>query len=512
MPTLRNSVTGTHEIAIIGKSKKHHGISGESRADGAGVVGISVDGEGVSGFSRSGPGVVGQSDESTGVRGLSKAAHAVEGLSGTGGGVLGTSDSGIGVAGRSHTSFGVAGESDAQSGVRGTSRSGRGVEGWSESAYGVSGDSTSSAGVRGTSVEGRGVEGWSSRSEGVFGTCERGVGVRGVAGRSRFVGTVGVEVNTAVIHAGALARQVAMARADAGDESKLVDEATHAPTGALGTTREVGPVAALAAPAAAQPLLAHAVSPPAGAAVVIDRPPIDLIVDNNAGIGVAGEHLGGGIGVRATSRDGMGVAAYSVGHEAVHAETRSPGTAAVAAYNLNPHGTGAALYARKEGSRGHAGFFDGKVWIGGELAVGGDILLANADGAEDFDVVDTAAATPGTVMVIGDRGVLRPSGEAYDKAVVGIVSGAGSFRPALILDRQGPADDRAPIALFGKACCKVTADNGPIAVGDLLTTSPTPGHAMRASDPMRAFGSVIGKALAPLSHGNGLIPILIALQ
>jgi hypothetical protein len=35
---------------------------------------------------------------------------------------------------------------------------------------------------------------------------------------------------------------------------------------------------------------------------------------------------------------------------------------------------------------------------------------------------------------------------------------------------------------------------------------------MKASDPARSFGTVIGKALQPLGRGQGLIPILIALQ
>jgi hypothetical protein len=51
-----------------------------------------------------------------------------------------------------------------------------------------------------------------------------------------------------------------------------------------------------------------------------------------------------------------------------------------------------------------------------------------------------------------------------------------------------------------------------IEVGDLLTTSPTPGCAMKVIDPLKAFGAVIGKALRPLERGEGLIPILIALQ
>jgi rRNA processing protein Krr1/Pno1 len=60
--------------------------------------------------------------------------------------------------------------------------------------------------------------------------------------------------------------------------------------------------------------------------------------------------------------------------------------------------------------------------------------------------------------------------------------------------------------------CKVDARHGSIEVGDLLTTSDTPGHAMKATDSLKAFGSVIGKALRPLKEGQALIPILIALQ
>jgi hypothetical protein len=74
-------------------------------------------------------------------------------------------------------------------------------------------------------------------------------------------------------------------------------------------------------------------------------------------------------------------------------------------------------------------------------------------------------------------------------------------------DRAG-----AVVSLVGKTYCKVDASSDPIDVGDLLTASSTPGHAMKASDPARAFGAVLGKALRPLATGTGLIPILVALQ
>jgi hypothetical protein len=59
----------------------------------------------------------------------------------------------------------------------------------------------------------------------------------------------------------------------------------------------------------------------------------------------------------------------------------------------------------------------------------GDIILRNADCAEDFDVDDDTRAEHGTVLVIGVDGRLRPSELAYDRKVVGVVSGAGQCRP-----------------------------------------------------------------------------------
>jgi hypothetical protein len=142
----------------------------------------------------------------------------------------------------------------------------------------------------------------------------------------------------------------------------------------------------------------------------------------------------------------------------------------------------------------------------------GDVILGNADCAEDFTISGAAKIEPGTVMVLDDQGGLRESLTPYDKRVAGVISGAGSFKPALILDRQESEMNRAPLALLGKVFCKVDASYGKIEIGDLLTTSPTLGHAMRVSEPGKAFGSVIGKALSPLGSGQALVPILVALQ
>ena len=145
--------------------------------------------------------------------------------------------------------------------------------------------------------------------------------------------------------------------------------------------------------------------------------------------------------------------------------------------------------------------------------VTGDILLSGADCAEHFDTVDHVAAEPGTVMILDDVGGLRVGDSDYDRRVVGVVSGAGTFRPAVVLDNRlgGDGDGRVPIALVGKVYCRVDGTRAPIGVGDLLTTSQTPGHAMKAEDPGRAFGAVLGKALAPCNDRR-LIPVLVTLQ
>ena len=68
----------------------------------------------------------------------------------------------------------------------------------------------------------------------------------------------------------------------------------------------------------------------------------------------------------------------------------------------------------------------------------------------------------------------------------------------------------APVALTGTVDVKVDAGFGAIAVGDLLTTSPTAGHAMRTDDPQP--GTVLGKALESLDAGTGTIRVLVMLR
>jgi hypothetical protein len=142
----------------------------------------------------------------------------------------------------------------------------------------------------------------------------------------------------------------------------------------------------------------------------------------------------------------------------------------------------------------------------------GDVKTFGADCAEDFAIDPSDQLEPGTVVVVDEDELLRASTRPYDRRVVGILSGAGGMGPGLILGRDPRVCDRLPLTLTGKAWCKVDAAYGSIALGDPLTTSFTPGHAMIASDSSQALGAVIGKALRPWSDGAGLVPVLVALQ
>jgi hypothetical protein len=213
----------------------------------------------------------------------------------------------------------------------------------------------------------------------------------------------------------------------------------------------------------------------------------------------------GGIGVSGNSDSGVGVKGESQTNNGVLGITHSPTVAAVSAVNRNG---GIGLFS----AGGIAGRFDGKVEITGDLTMlnGADIRLA--DFSEDFDVSGQEELDPGTVVVLDYEGSVQKSRTAYDKKVAGVISGAGDFRPAITLDRKTSQGNRLPIALMGKVYCKVDAKYSAVDVGDLLTTSPTPGHAMKADDSLRALGTLIGKALRRLDAGQGLIPILVALQ
>lgn len=126
------------------------------------------------------------------------------------------------------------------------------------------------------------------------------------------------------------------------------------------------------------------------------------------------------------------------------------------------------------------------------------------DMAELFETSE--AVEPGDVLIIGSQpGKLQKSERTYEKSIVGVVSGA----PAILFEgsqlQMAPDEGslknphKPPVALVGRVPVKVTLENGPIKVGDYLTTSSKAGYAMRATEP----GSTIGIALESFGFKEG---------
>jgi hypothetical protein len=93
-----------------------------------------------------------------------------------------------------------------------------------------------------------------------------------------------------------------------------------------------------------------------------------------------------------------------------------------------------------------------------------------------------------------------------------VVSGANGLLTGTILGNLPGHEDAPPIALSGRVWVDCDASNGAIEPGDLLTTSDTPGHAMKVADYSRAQGAVIGKAMTRLETGRGLVLVLVSLN
>jgi hypothetical protein len=199
----------------------------------------------------------------------------------------------------------------------------------------------------------------------------------------------------------------------------------------------------------------------------------------------------------------------------------------------------------------------GGVTIPGTLTVSGAL---SANGGKVAYVVDRFVNNlgdpldQGDVVVVHDNGTSVSYGDegqipipevdltdtAYDTRVCGIVeavhgemakpgpdpeTGKKPRARAPLVPRIFDIDERANldhttvqpgqvgafVTLGAYAHCKVDADIAPIVAGDLLTTSPTRGHAQKVLDPALATGAVIGKALAGRGKGKGKIPVLVTL-
>jgi hypothetical protein len=162
---------------------------------------------------------------------------------------------------------------------------------------------------------------------------------------------------------------------------------------------------------------------------------------------------------------------------------------------------------------GYAGAFKGNVAVISPTT--NELLVEIGEGldyAEGFDVVGKSGIMPGAVLVIDpdNPGRLTLSSMPYDTKVAGIVAGANSLGSGV---RLGAGRFDHNVALAGRVFCNVEAFETDIEPGDLLTTSPIPGYAMKASDHTRAQGAILGKAMQRLAKGERKqILVLVTLQ
>lgn len=302
-----------------------------------------------------------------------------------------------------------------------------------------------------------------------------------------------------------------------------------------------------------QPLLAapYALSLRPGAAISGTIPGVPTLNVVSQGIGIHVETTGSadprdpaivglnfgpgdGPGVEGQSVNGFGVAGYSVDRPGVFGSSVN-GTAGVF---TSTYGYGVVVNAAgldglrifdpiggdyiKAGSDADPDFRvdnTGTVYADGSFNCGLSSGCFNtgigADVAERIDV--TEILEPGDVVEIDPDNPrhFRLSCSGYSTLVAGVVS----TDPAITMnnndlagdDARARTDNRPLLALVGQVPVKASAENGPIAPGDLLVASATPGHAMKAG-PDLPVGTVIGKALEPLDAGTGVIQMLVTLQ
>jgi hypothetical protein len=140
-------------------------------------------------------------------------------------------------------------------------------------------------------------------------------------------------------------------------------------------------------------------------------------------------------------------------------------------------------------------------------------ITGGADIAEPFKM-SPGEIPKGSVVVIDELnpGHLKLSAEGYDTRVAGIVSGANGIKPGISLHQEGALEGGENVALSGRVYVQADATLGAIKPGDLLTTSDTPGHAMKVTDYVKAQGAILGKAMSGLKEGKGMVLVLVTLQ
>ncbi|NYT06237.1 MAG: hypothetical protein GKC04_07735 [Methanomicrobiales archaeon] len=258
-------------------------------------------------------------------------------------------------------------------------------------------------------------------------------------------------------------------------------------------------------------------------------PGLVITTTNDYSSGISVDTFGSqsyGIVSRAQGPDVSGIYAFSAQARGIEGYTESTNEWVPAVYGKNM-GAGDGVYGVSNNRYGtvgvsetsHAIYADTKRVDHMYGVYTPDYMYAAKYDGGGADIAEYAAVRgepeAGTVLVIGADGILEPATSAYDTSVAGIVSTA----PGVSLGTKEHGNDgEALVALAGRVPCRVDASYGAIYPGDVLTTSPTAGHAMKAV-PVDIGGveiyrpsTVLGKALGTLEAGTGTIEVLVTLQ
>jgi hypothetical protein len=176
--------------------------------------------------------------------------------------------------------------------------------------------------------------------------------------------------------------------------------------------------------------------------------------------------------------------------------------------------------------------------LGNYFGLYADLRSGDAIDVAEY-IYDTHGDTEAGDVLVADRNKRESvinSREPYQTSVGGVVSTDPHMVMGmeLVVDKETgepiPGVSATRLALTGRVPVKVTGENGAVKPGDLLTTSSTPGHAMKWSlldvneatnfeelkqmlaENERRRNAVIGKALSSSSEGTGTVMVLISLQ
>ena len=256
--------------------------------------------------------------------------------------------------------------------------------------------------------------------------------------------------------------------------------------------------------------------------------------------GVLGESIGG-TGVHGSSTNGNGVSGFSQNtYGGYFSSNNYRGLYVKGAPTwYDAYFDGSVGIRVSATARANYLYSGGNIHAVGDITAGGSKLgyvvdLALNDGRESLELGDVVVVTGAADPVLGSIPVPRvqKASGANSTGVIGVVDrrfvipsnvegiqesegeSPGHFVDPAVSVAEGGGVARGEyvgvVTLGSFKAIKVDASYGAIQPGDLLVSSDTPGHAMKATDPQ--VGTVIGKALGSLDSGTGVIPVLVTLH